>query len=212
MNTNIHIVCSAEKGVGKTFLARICADMLISSGHGVTVFDTETPSGSLARRFPDNSEIINFQKMREQVRLFDRMVNDPGQNYVIDLQTEHLGRFFTILHDTKFDMGAREAGLGTGVYFLPGPAEASLQRESWIRGKLTTASFTSVASEQKPSRGSARAARVSADGGYRETVLPRVTDLCAEWIAKPDFRFSWHYSGSLVRPPSEVKLELTFFM
>jgi len=214
LNTNIHIICSSEKGAGKTLLARICGDILSFSGHGMTVFDTALPSGALARWFPKNSEVINFQKMREQVRLFDTMVSKPGQNYVVELQPEYVERFFTILHDTGFDEGARDAGIGTGVFFLHGQSEDPRQHTAWISSRLKTASLTVVANggSATTSRLSARLPRASVSGNCREAALPQLSATTAEWVEKTGFQFGWNYSGSVVRPPSEVKLELSFFM
>lgn len=214
MNTNVHIICSDGKDAGKTLLSRICGDILSFSGHDTWLFDTDYPSGSLARWFPKNSEVINFVKMREQARLFDTMVNEPGRNYVVDLQPEHLEKFFTILHDTGFDEGAREAGIGTGVFHLPDLSEESLQRAAWIRARLTTASFTSVINQARfiIPRGAPYSTRLAEAAAYREVVLPQLSPVAAEWIEKPGFQFGWLFSGSLVRPPSEVRMELSFFM
>ena len=215
MSTNIHIVCSSERAAGKTLLARICGDILSFSEHGVTVFDTAFPSGPLARWFPKNGEVIDFRKMREQVRLFDTMVQQPGRrNYVVELQQEYLQRFFTILHDTSFDEGARDVGIGTGVFFVHGPSEDTREQISWIRSKLKTASLTIVAEggRASASRVSARSPRAIINGNCRETTLPQLSAATEEWVEKPGFQFGWNYSGSVVRPPSEVKLELSFFM
>ena len=214
MNTNIHIICSSEKGAGKTLLARICGDILSFSGYGMTVFDTAFPSGPLARWFPKNSEVINFQKMREQVRLFDTMVSKPGQNYVVELQPEYLERFLTILHDTGFDEGARAAGIGTGIFFFPRDGEDMVERSAWIRTKLKTASLTVVADGRDTTLRSkaGRALRVAVDGNYREATLPQLSASTAEWVENTGFQFGWYYSGTVLRPPSEIKLELSFFM
>lgn len=178
------------------------------------MFDTAFPSGPLARWFPKNSEVINFQKIREQVRLFDTMVKKPGQNYVVELQPEHVERFVTILHDTGFDEGAHDAGIGIGIFFLHGPSEDPRQYTAWIRSRLKTASLTVVANGGRTStlRLSSRSPQASVSGNCREATLPQLSAATAEWIEKPGFQFGWHYSGSVVKPPSEVKLELSFFM
>jgi hypothetical protein len=213
LNTNIHIVCSNGRGSGKTLLARICGDILSFSGYGMTVFDTASPSPTLTRWFPKNGEVISFQKMREQVRLFDTMVKEPGRNYVIELQPEFMERFFTILHDTRFDEGAQKAGIGTGVFFLLDSSEEAFERVAWIRSRLRTASLTAVASGADATLGRpGKAPHGTVEGNYRHTTLPRLSAATAEWIQKPGFQFGWHYSGSVVRPPAEVKLELSFFM
>ncbi len=214
MSTNIHIVCSSKREAGKTLLARICGDVLSLSDQGVTVFDTAFPSGPLARWFPKNSGVIDFRKMREQVKLFDKMVNEPGRNYVIEVQPEHLESFFMMLHDTGFVDGAREAGIGTGVFFIREDAEEDGARTDWLRHKIKSASLTIVDRKGKVTASTrwSRKTLTLVDPKCRETVMPQLSDAAKECIQRPNFKFGWYYTGSVVRPPPEVKLELSFFM
>lgn len=200
--------------MGKTLFARICGDILSFSEHGVTVFDTAFPSGPLARWFPKNSEVIDFRKVREQVRLFDTIVEKSGKNYVIELQPEYMETFFTILHDTGFDQGAREFDIGTGVFFLHGLSEDTGKQISLITGKLRVASLTIVANDGRNTAQRLYAGSPGAvfRGNCRQTTLPRLSPTTLEWLEKPGSGFGWYYGGSASRPPPEVRLELSFLM
>ncbi len=167
----------------------------------------------MARWFPASSETIDFQKLREQVKLFDTIIKEPEKNYVIDLLPEHLKRFFTIFHDTGFDCACREVGIGTGVFFLRTSSDDSPQQAFWIRSMLRTASLTVVTEESIPTPSGiwVPGRRVVVEGRYRETILPQLSATAIQCVENPGFQFSWYYSGRVILP-AEVKLELSFFM
>ena len=213
MKKNLHIICSAANNAGQTLLARLFGDLLSFSGDESFLFDADFPDGALARWFPEKCEVINLIRMREQARLFDTVIEAPDRNYVVDLQPEHVERFFTMLHDICFDEGALVAGIGTGVFFLDSPSTESRKRAAWIRSKLRTASFTSVLNQARheEKRTALCPERLEDTGSFRKVILPRLSPEAVSWSEKPAHRFDWFFSGGTVRPTAEVRLELSFF-
>lgn len=200
--------------MGKTLLARLCADLLSRSNGGVMVFDTDFPAGTLARRFSGHSDVISFKTIRDQVRLFDTIINEPERNYVIDLQPEYLDQFFMMSRDASFEANALAAGIGTGVYYLQGPATEQRSPYNRIRSRLRNASLTTVVRSPKAKHTSTPLPTryVRPGPASRKAYLPHLSSLAAEFAERPDFQFSWDFKGNSVRPPAEVRLELLIFM
>lgn len=215
MSATVYIFCSGEPESGKTLLARICRDLLTHADPVMPrVFDTDHPAGRLAQWYEEGSQVIDFTRMRDQVRLFDTMITEPRTSYVINLQPEHLERFFTIYRDIGFEEGAREAGLGVAVFFMAGVSAQARRKASWLGDMLGSAPLTVVRNEAILGPQAATASASQNDGveASRVVVLPRLSPAACDWIGRPGFHFGRFFSGSQLKPPSEIRLELSFFM
>lgn len=162
------------------------------------------------RWFPDHTEIIDLTRTIDQVKLFDTMIAEPANNYVVDLQASLLVKFFNIFSDIAFDEGAREAGIGVSVYFLLDRSTSSLQAARMVRSKLRCSEYVVVINEAIGTLfhlASAREnyLRIPKD---REVVLPRISTAAREYIEQPGFSFSGFIAGHSEAAPSAVRFEL----
>jgi len=213
--SHVHIVCSNEARNGKTLFARIYADLLSLSGADrVRVFDTDSPAGGIAHWFPGRSEIVDLSKTGGQVKLFDTIVGEPQFNYVIDLQSGLLERFFTIFHDISFDQGALESGIGTAVFFVLDRSVSSIHKAAWVADKLTCTDYAIVKNEalgnllHMPSA----AREYLAIRKDRDLTLPKLSPGARGWIERPGFDFGRFLTGAAAEAPLEIRLELTNFL
>lgn len=211
IGSHVHIVCSDQARNGKTLYARILADRFaLADERKLRVFDTDYPNGDLARWFPQQSQIIDLSQTGDQVKLFDTMIGEPTNNYVVDLQSERLLRFFTIFYDIAFDEGAREAGIGISVHFVLDRSTSSLQAARMIRSKLRCSEYVVVINEAIGTIFHLASARESYDrmAKNREIVLPRISGAARAYIDQPDFSFSRFIAGRADEVPSAVRYEL----
>jgi len=174
------------------------------------VFDTAHPRGDLARWFPRRARIIDLSQTQGQVALFDTMIAEPRQNYVVDLQAEHMDRFFRIFGDIAFDEAAREAGAEVMVHFVLDRSMSSIQSARHTRSRLKASRFVIVLNEAIGNLLNLASARehynrISKDG---EIVLPRLSAAAREHIEQPGFSFATFIAGRSEQSPAQVRYEL----
>ena len=144
------------------------------------------------------------------MKLFDTVIAEPDNNYVVDLQSERLLRFFNIFDDIAFDEGAREAGIGVSVHFLLDRSTSSLQAARMVRSKLRCSEYVIVINEAIGTIFHLASAREAYDrmAKDREIVLPRVSGAARETFEQPGFSFSAFVAGRSEDVPSAVRYEI----
>lgn len=142
------------------------------------------------------------------------MIGEPGCNYVVDLQSNLLLKFFNIFHDIAFDEGAREAGIDVTVYFIVDRSTSSISSARMVRSKLRCSEFVLVRNEaignllHLPSAAE-NYARIPRD---REIVLPALSAQARNYIEQPDFTFSGFIAGRSEDAPANIRFELWNFL
>lgn len=215
IGSNIHIVCSDEARNGKTLFARLYADQFaLSDIARLRVFDTDHPRGDLAHWFPKNSQIIDLSRTADQMKLFDTMVGQPHNNYVVDLQSSLLEKFFSIFHDIAFDEAAGEAGITVTVFFIVDRAHSSVLAARSVRYKLRTSDFVTVINEAIGSPLDLPEAALAYRGidRDREIVLPALSRATREYINQPGFTFSDFIASDAEAAPANIRFELWTFL
>src|SRR5260370_37111868 len=70
----LYIVCSPNRQVGKTMLARLLAEHYMADGRPVAAFDLSDETPGLADFLPPHVTIPSIQDMRGQVRIFHGII------------------------------------------------------------------------------------------------------------------------------------------
>jgi hypothetical protein len=148
------------------------------------------------------------------VRLFDSMIGRPDINYVVDLQSSLLNRFFTIFSDICFDAGAAEAGTGVVVFFVVDRSISSIHAADHIRSKLTCSEFVLVRND---SIGNLLHLPSAAQEYHeirkdRDLVLPKFSEAAREFVEQPHFSFSDFIAGHYNSAPLPIRHELWDFL
>ncbi len=130
---HIHIVGSGESRNGKTLLARLIIDFTLMAGGEPGIFDADAPLGRLAEWYPERASIIDLKTTGGQIAVFDRMLEDPSIDYVIDLPDRDLLRFFAVAQQTGFISEAERVGLRTDLLFVLDRPDVTLQALRTIR-------------------------------------------------------------------------------
>lgn len=213
------IVCSDCSRNGKTLFAKLAAD-LIKLRHGELphIFDTDDPDGGIAAHFPDHCQIINIDRTRQQVALFDGMLerrSEAGHSrFLVDLSARHFVKFFDIYRNIQFESGAEESGLDLTVFFLIDRTPDSIEAAVALSKSLSKTRFVTVRSS---AIGDALSQGHCADIYHamrkeREVLLPKLSSQALEMLEHPDFHFDQFLSGKYGHFPFLLRKELWGFM
>ncbi len=160
MGSVVHIVCSDTARTGKTLLARVFADLSsLRREDNPVIFDTDTTGNGIVTYFPKKTRMIDLSKVADQVTLFDTMmeahekrvasgdqIGDAARvpDFVVDVATSDLTRFFDMYRDIGFEKGAEEAHLDVRIYYMISWTLKSLQRTEQIRNRVKNSRFFAV--------------------------------------------------------------------
>ncbi len=133
---HIHIVGSGETRNGKTLIARLITDFILMAGGDPGLFDADAPHGRLADWYPERAEIVDLKTTSGQIAVFDRMLENPGRDYVVDLPARDLMRFFTVVQQTGFVDEAVRHGLAADLLFVLDRPDVTLEALRTIRASL----------------------------------------------------------------------------
>jgi len=192
-------------------LARLFLDQLtLIPDSAFHIIDTNFPGGELSRRYPDNSEVLDFSKTGGHVRLFDQIMGYPHQDYIIDLQSEFMVKFFDILNEIEFASELIEQKMRIIVYYIVDATESSFEMAANIYSKTPDVEFLPVYNHAIASPFDLK--MISRTMGevepLSEVVFPKLSVDLVNFINAPQFDLSKFIMGSHVHDDSAVNSEL----
>jgi dethiobiotin synthetase len=139
----VFIVGADKGGVGKTTLTRLLLDYFRANGVDFKAYDTEHPSGSLQRFFPEKVQIVDLTKSSDQMKVFDNL--GTSQVTVIDIRAGLLSPMLKTLSEIGFMDAAKANKLRIVVLHVLGPSTQSLEEVKPVVAALTGARHIVVA-------------------------------------------------------------------
>lgn len=125
MTTPLMIMVGADKGgVGKTTVARVVIDYLATRNVTPKVFDTEAPTGDLARFAFTAAEVVDLQRIAGKVRVFDSV--DSGSVTVVDMRAGLLSTTLKALDEAGLLAAVRAGEMNLALLHVLGPTPTSL--------------------------------------------------------------------------------------
>ena len=122
------ILVGADKGgVGKTTVSRVLLDYLAERRIVTRAFDTEAPRGTLARFYPEITEIVDLDRTGDQMRIFDTLESDEIKVSLVDVRAGQLKTILSALEEFGFLEAAREAKYDFLLFHILGSSIASLE-------------------------------------------------------------------------------------
>ena len=124
--TPLYVVCSPQRCVGKTLLARLLAEFYLIDGLPVAAFDLADEGPQLADFLPRCTTIADLSDATGQMALFDQIIADRRTTKIIDVSHRAFKDFFTIAQKIGFFEEARRQGMEPLILFMiaPGPKSA----------------------------------------------------------------------------------------
>ena len=114
-SASFHLVCSDEPRNGKTLYARLLADYLILCDRPPLIFDASSGVGGY---FIVRSQKVDLSRAAGQMAVFDRALEPPIRDCVVDLPAERLSETAGLMRTIGFAEAARSHGLGVVVHYL----------------------------------------------------------------------------------------------
>lgn len=143
--STIYLVCSDRDGNGKTMLARILVDFLLTSERDPFCFDLSSPAGKLRSYFPGRTVLLDFSKPTGRDKLLSTLMQRPGRDYVIDVPAAQLAEFCEAAEAAGLTTTANAKGSAFAVLYIVDNDEESLQTAVTLEKILNPDLFVPVA-------------------------------------------------------------------
>src|SRR5215470_5564144 len=114
----LYVVCSPNRQVGKTMMARLLAEHYMVDARPFAAFDLADEGPGLADFLPDRVTIPNIRDTRGQVRFFDGLIESGNVPQIIDLSHREFANFFTIVDKVGLFEEARRRSMEPLILFL----------------------------------------------------------------------------------------------
>jgi hypothetical protein len=143
-NKHVLIVASPRPRVGKTLVARILADHLTLIGEPRQLFDTDAADRRLSTFFPDNTTVVDLERVPDQMKLFDSLAAQPAVSQVIDLTHRSFAKFFKLVREIGYFAEAKAVGLEPVVFYIPDGEPESYEQGLALRDRFRESGFVLV--------------------------------------------------------------------
>lgn len=114
----IYVVCSPNRQVGKTLLARLLAEHYLIDARAVAAFDLSDEGPGLADFLPHHVTIPSIGDTHGQVKFFDGLIENGNIPKIIDLSHREFANFFTIVDKIGLFEEARRRAIEPLILFL----------------------------------------------------------------------------------------------
>jgi hypothetical protein len=142
--TPLYVVCSPQRCVGKTLLARLLTEFYIIDGRPVAAFDLADEEPQLADYLPRCTTIADIGDILGQMALFDRLIADHQSTKIIDLSHRRFSDFFVVGHKIGFFEEARRRSIEPLILFMIDPSPKSAKAYAILRQWFTEVSLLPV--------------------------------------------------------------------
>lgn len=142
--TPLYIVASPRQRVGKTLIARLVIDFLLTSERPLEGYDLHPHEPALAKRFPGFVAPIDIGDVSGQMQLFDRLLAHNSITKVVDLGCRPFAQFFAVMWEIDFVTEARRRLIEPIVLFVADPEPATARTYGALRSQFETTTFLPV--------------------------------------------------------------------
>jgi hypothetical protein len=134
-------------GNGKTLLARALADYFLQSRESVEIFDTDALSPKLSAHFLGRSTVLDLDKVRDQMSLFDRLAAPSAQVQIVDVAARSFKKFFDLMRESDYVAEARARNVETVLFYIPGQDAESYEAGGRLLARFPDCAFVTVENE-----------------------------------------------------------------
>src|SRR5215470_14938298 len=140
----VYVVCSPNRQVGKTMLARLLAEHYMADARPVAAFDLSDEAPGLADFLTRHVAIPSIQDTRGQVRFFDGLIESTNIPKIIDLSHREFANFFTIVDKIGLFEEAQRRAIEPLILFLIDPSPVSAKAYGLLRRRFAGISLLPV--------------------------------------------------------------------
>jgi hypothetical protein len=132
----IYVVCSPNRQVGKTMLARLLAEHHMADARPIETFDLSDEAPGLADFLTHHVTIPSIRDIRGQVRFFDSLIETGDVPKIIDLSHREFANFFTIVDKIGLFHEARRRSIEPLILFLIDSSPVSAKAYGLLRRRF----------------------------------------------------------------------------
>lgn len=213
--SRLFVICSDRAGNGKTLLARLFCDYLLSLGQETSIYDLDAPDGRLKGYFPELAHLIDFSRTDGKVALLDTVLAaaEETTNSVIDLPHHQLDDFVTALGEIDFMTEARKVRLEVIVLFITEQSIASVKKARTTSDAFAADHFIPVRNEIDARYLTDEEAlqHYSALSMSGEIIMPAIDPVSMTEIEDGTFSFAMYLSGEETQATEESYYQIVPF-
>ena len=187
------VVASSRPRTGKTLLARLLADHLSLTGEPRKLFDTDAADKKLRAFFPDETTVVDVERVPDQMKLFDSLTAPERTSQIVDLTHRSFAKFFNLLREIDYVAEARANGVDPIIFYIPDIEAESYEQAVAIREHFHDCAFVLVrnAALGEPGREAARGEGYAALASHSPTlVLAKLDPFIVSAIEDPRLSLS----------------------
>ena len=140
----IYVVCSPNRQVGKTMVARLFAEHYAADARPFAAFDLSDEAPGLADFLTHHVTIPNIRDIRGQVRFFDGLIESGNVAKIIDVSHREFANFFTIVDKIGLFEEARRRAIEPLILFLIDPTPIAAKAYGLLRRRFVGTSLLPV--------------------------------------------------------------------
>jgi len=140
----IYVVCSPNRQVGKTMVARLLAEHYAADGRPFAAFDVSDEAPGLADFLTGYVTIPDIGNVRGQMRFFDGLIESRNVAKIIDLSRREFANFFTIADKIGLFEEVRRRAIELLILFLIDPTPLAAKAYGLLRQRFAGTSLLPV--------------------------------------------------------------------
>ncbi|HTP91714.1 MAG TPA: hypothetical protein VMJ52_08270 [Xanthobacteraceae bacterium] len=206
-HTPLYIVASPQPRVGKTLIARLLIEYVLSTDRPLAGYDLDPKEPSLIGFFPKLVRTADITDTLGQMALFDQLVANDSCTTVIDLGYSLFDQFFAVMAEIGFEIEARRRSIDPIVLFVTDSSRATARTYDELKRSLRDTNFVPVHNESA-SFIFAQKDFLPSRTEYSVIRIPRLSPVVRGVIHRPNFTFRAHMEDQ-PGGPSEVQSWIT---
>lgn len=140
----IYVVCSPNRLVGKTLLARLLAEHYAADSRPFAAYDLSDESPGLADFLNRHVTLPNLRDLRGQVQFFDGLIEADGVPKIIDVSHREFVNFFSIVDKIGVFEEAQRRGIDPVMLFLIDRSQIAADAYTLLRRRFAGMSLLPV--------------------------------------------------------------------
>jgi hypothetical protein len=206
--TPLYVICSPQRCVGKTLLARLLAEFYLIDGRPVAAFDLADEGPQLADYLPHCTTIADISDAPGQMALFDQILADRQAMKIIDLSHRSFKDFFTIADRIGFFEEARRQAIEPLLLFMIDPGPKSAKAYTILGRWFAEASLLPVRN-QLVAKGIPYSAAFANESQVSVSLeIPLLGSSLKPLVDQPGFSFAGFWQATPVSLPARLDDEL----
>jgi hypothetical protein len=140
----IYVICSPNRQVGKTVLARLLAEHHAADDRPFAAYDLSDEAPGLADFLTHDVSMPDIREMRGQVEFFDGLIESDGIPKIIDVSHREFANFFAIVDKIGLFEEAQFRGIEPVILFLVDRSQIAADAYGLLRRRFAGMSLLPV--------------------------------------------------------------------